>query len=243
VILDYRELPRKWLVCRTCGTPSHRLDIEEKIMSMPHFRATAVGRVGAAVLAGAMIAFVATGALSQDGSQGGKSPKEPITAPAPPESGFEVIVIGVMEGVSPEEFSRKVVNALPAQLLDPQTNFTRQTGFRKDRNYRMVIAFHGEEMVESANLCTQTNEVDTTEPPPSANLMSATRITAAFCEGSEPRNTATDRMVGSVNPNQAGFRFLVSDIAKQLFPDGFGSIPGTISAQPPGTMVTPVEPR
>ena len=73
--------------------------------------------------------------------------------------------------------------------------------------------------------------------------MAATRITAAFCDGAKPLKTATDRMVGSVTPGQAGFRFLVSDITKQLFPDGFGTIPGTISSQPPGTMVTPAEPR
>ena len=207
-------------------------------MFKPHLRALAAG------LAGVLIAFGATAAFAQtEKPPAEKAAKEPITAPAPPESGFEVIVIGVMDDTSPEEFSQKVVNALPSQLLDPQTNFTRQTGFRKDRAYRMVIAFHGEEMVESAKLCTQTHDVGAQPPPPSANLMSATRITAAFCDGAEPLNTATDRMVGSVNPNQAGFRFLVSDIAKQLFPDGFGSIPGTISAQPPGTMVTPVEPR
>ena len=49
-------------------------------------------------------------------------------------------------------------------------------------------------------------------------------------------------MVGSVTPGQAGFRFLVSDITKQLFPDGFGTLPGTISSQQPGTMVTPAQP-
>jgi hypothetical protein len=204
-------------------------------MPMPHFRAAVAG------LTGAMIVFGSTGVLAQGNPQPDPQ-KDPITAPAPPESGFDVIVIGVMKGSSPEDFSQKVVEALPQQLKDPRTNFTSGVGFKHDRDYRLVIAFHGEDMMDADTLCTRTYEVDTTPPPEQANLMAATRVTAAFCEGAKPLKTATDRMVGSISPGQAGFRFLVSDITKQLFPDGFGTIPGTISSQPPGTMVTPAPP-
>jgi hypothetical protein len=204
-------------------------------MPMPHFRAAVAG------LTGAMIVFGSTGVLAQGNPQPDPQ-KDPITAPAPPESGFDVIVIGVMKGSSPEDFSQKVVEALPQQLKDPRTNFTSGVGFKHDRDYRLVIAFHGEDLMDADTLCTRTYEVDTTPPPEQANLMAATRVTAAFCEGAKPLKTATDRMVGSISPGQAGFRFLVSDITKQLFPDGFGTIPGTISSQPPGTMVTPAPP-
>jgi hypothetical protein len=188
-----------------------------------------------------MIVFGSTGVMAQGNPQPDPQ-KNPVTAPAPPESGFDVIVIGVMKGSSPEDFSQKVVEALPQQLKDPRTNFTSGVGFKHDRDYRLVIAFHGEDLMDADTLCTRTYEVDTTPPPEQANLMAATRVTAAFCEGAKPLKTATDRMVGSISPGQAGFRFLVSDITKQLFPDGFGTIPGTISSQPPGTMVTPVPP-
>lgn len=207
-------------------------------MRTPCFRAAAAG------LTCAMIAFGATGALAQTEPQtGSQAPvqQDPVTAPAPPESGFDVIVIGVMKGSSPDEFSRKVLEALPSTLMNPQTNFTSGVGFDRGKDYRLVIAFHGEEMMEAPALCTRTNDVEAAPPPEQTDLMAATRITAAFCDGGEPLNTATDRMVGSVSPGQAGFRFLVSDIAKQLFPDGFGTLPGTISAQPPGTMVRPIE--
>jgi hypothetical protein len=53
------------------------------------------------------------------------------------------------------------------------------------------------------------------------------------CDGGDPITTATDRMGGSISPDQAGFRFMVSDMAKQLFPDGFGTIPGALSGQEP----------
>jgi hypothetical protein len=195
-------------------------------------------RTAVAGLTGAMIVFGAIGVMAQGNPQANPQ-KDPVTAPAPPESGFDVIVIGVMKGSSPEDFSQKVVEAIPPQLMDPKTNFTSGVGFKRDRDYRLVIAFHGEDMLEADTLCTRTNDVDTTPPPEQADLMAATRITAAFCDGAKPLKTATDRMVGSVTPGQAGFRFLVSDITKQLFPDGFGTIPGTISSQPPGTMVTP----
>lgn len=203
-------------------------------MSTPCFRAAAAG------LTCAMIAFGATGAMAQDAPRA-ETQQDPVTAPAPPESGFDVIVIGVMKGSSPDDFSRKVVEALPTTLMDPQTNFTSGVGFDRSKDYRLVIAFHGEEMMEAPALCTRTNDVEAEPPPEQSDLMAATRITAAFCDGGEPLNTATDRMVGSVSPGQAGFRFLVSDIAKQLFPDGFGTLPGTISAQPPGTMVRPID--
>ncbi|EWY42778.1 hypothetical protein N825_00285 [Skermanella stibiiresistens SB22] len=222
-----------------------RLDSEEKTMRMPRFRALTAG------LTCAMIAFGTTGAVAQttmtQDSPVQTRPTPPatkqdaVTAPAPPEAGFDVIVLGVMKGSSPEDFSRQVIEALPAQLKDPQTNFTSGVGFKRDKDYRMVIAFHGEEMVEASTLCTSTNDVAAVPPPENSDLMAATRITAAFCDGGQPLNTATDRMVGSVSPGQAGFRFMVSDVAKQLFPDGFGTIPGTISAQPPGTMVRPIE--
>jgi len=210
-----------------------RPEIEENTMPMPRFRAAAAG------LTGALIVFGVATAMAQGDTQQPDPQKAPVTAPAPPESGFEVIVIGVMKGSSPEDFSRKVVEALPSKLMDPRTNFTAGVKFKRDKSYRLVIAFHGEDMVEADTLCTRTNDVDATPPPEQADLMAATRITAAFCDGAKPLSTATDRMVGSVQPGQAGFRFLVSDIAKQLFPDGFGTIPGTISSQPPGTMVPP----
>ena len=205
-------------------------------MPMPHIRTVVAG------LTGAMIVFAAISVMAQENPQT-NSQKDPVTAPAPPESGFDVIVIGVMKGSSPEDFSQKVVEAIPPQLMDPKTNFTSGVGFKRDRDYRLVIAFHGEDMLEADTLCTRTDDVDTTPPPEQADLMAATRITAAFCEGAKPLSTATDRMVGSITPGQAGFRFLVSDITKQLFPDGFGTLPGTISAQQPGTMVTPAPQR
>jgi hypothetical protein len=204
-------------------------------MPMPSIRTAVAG------LTGAMIVFGAIGVMAQGNPQADPQ-KDPITAPAPPESGFDVIIIGVMKGSSPEDFSQKVVEAIPPQLMDPKTNFTSGVGFKRDKDYRLVIAFHGEDMLEADTLCTRTDDVDTTPPPEQADLMAATRITAAFCDGAKPLKTATDRMVGSVSPGQAGFRFLVSDITKQLFPDGFGTIPGTISSQPPGTMVTPAPP-
>ncbi len=208
-------------------------------MPKSRFRAAVAG------LTGAMIVFGASGVMAQGTPQPSSQPdpqKEPVTAPAPPESGFGVIVIGVMKGSSPEDFSQKVIEALPQRLMDPHTNFTAGVGFKRDKDYRLVIAFHGEDMMDADTLCTRTNDVDTTPPPEQTDLMAATRITAAFCEGAKPLSTATDRMVGSVSPGQAGFRFLVSDITKQLFPDGFGTLPGTISSQQPGTMVTPAQP-
>ena len=71
-------------------------------MSMHRFRAAVAG------LTGAMIVFAAISVMAQGNPQ-----KDPVTAPTPPESGFGVIVIGVMKGSSPEDFSQKVIEAIP----------------------------------------------------------------------------------------------------------------------------------
>jgi hypothetical protein len=203
-----------------------------------HFRAAAAG------LTCALIAFGTAESMAQISPQPSpqlQTRQDPVTAPAALESGFNVIVIGVMQGSSPEGFSRQVLEALPTSLMDPQTNFTSGVGFRRDKDYRLVMAFHGDDMVEASTLCTRTNDVEASVPPEQSDLMAATRITGAFCDGDDPISTATDRMGGSISPGQTGFRFMVSDMAKQLFPDGFGTIPGAISAQRSGTMVRPVE--
>ena len=91
--------------------------------------------------------------------------------------------------------------------------------------------------MDAGSLCRTPSAVDA-HPPEPTDLMTATRITGAFCANEQPLSTATDRMVGSVKPGQAGFRFLVADMTKQLFPNGFNSIPGTISSAPAGSGST-----
>jgi len=167
---------------------------------------------------------------------------ETVKAPTRPESGFEVVVVGIMPGIKPDDFSRAVADALPPALVDPTVNFTRDAAYKSGGNYRLVMAFHGEDVMEAANLCRTPSAVDARPPAPN-DLMTATRVTGAFCSNEQPLSTATDRMVGSVSPGQAGFRFLVADVTKQLFPNGFSSIPGTISSAPPssGSTSGPVE--
>src|SRR3712207_4782186 len=118
-----------------------------------------------------------------------------------------------MPGVSPEEFSRAVADALPPKLVDPETNFTRDAAYKADKHYRLVMAFHGEDAMDAGHLCKTPSAVDA-RPPAPTDLMTATRVTGAFCSDDQALSTATDRMVGSVQPGQAGFRFLVADLAK-----------------------------
>ena len=105
-----------------------------------------------------------------------------------------------MKGSSPEDFSQKVIEALPPRLMDPHTNFTAGVGFKRDRDYRLVIAFHGEDMMDADYSLHPHLRGGHHPSPEQTDLMAATRITAAFCEGAKPLSTATDRMVGSVTP-------------------------------------------
>jgi hypothetical protein len=172
------------------------------------------------VLGGATTALAAAWAVAQ-----------PVTevAPAAPDAGFDLVVVGGMPGIEPERFARAVAEALPERLTDAQTNFTRHPGHDADTSYRMHLVFHGKgNAVVPETLCTRPAP-EARPPAPPGDLM------AAFCAGDAALSTATDRMIGSIVPGQAGFRFLVADIAKQLFPDGFDMLPGT------GTLAAPRE--
>ena len=133
--------------------------------------------------------------------------------------------------MSREEFQTAVLKALPDQMLDAESNFTNATAYDPGNSYRLVMVFHAEdETLTDEVLCQRAVErpdkVDAeTEDAPFQDIMSTTRVTAAFCENNEALSTATDKMVGKIEPGQASFRFLVADVTKQLFPDGFAELP------------------
>lgn len=181
-----------------------------------------IRRASAACLAGILGLVSATGTVAQA-----------VPVPAPAEQGqapgFEVVVVGIMEGIAAEDFAQAVVAALPERLMNPETNFSRDAAYDPDRSYRLVIAFHGDAPLDPATLCRRPSAVEA-EPLAPSDLMAVTHITGAFCEDEQLLSSASDRMVGGVEPGQAGFRFLVADVAKQLFPSGSEQIPGVLSA-------------
>lgn len=148
-------------------------------------------------------------------------------APAAPDAGFDLVVVGSIPGQDPEDFGKAVAQALPERLTDGGTNFTGNPAYKQDGEYRIVLVFHGENVVDMEALCPTEREVEAEPPAPPDVLTQTTRVTAAFCEKGETLSSASDRMIGSVEPGQAGFRFLVSDVVKQLFPNGFDQFPGT----------------
>ncbi len=152
----------------------------------------------------------------------------------PADPGFSLEVRGGPTDIPPEQFRRDVLAALPADLLDPTRNFTGADGYQRDGRYRMVMLFHrGAEAAATGNLCAAAQAQ--TLPAPPANLKdlrSTTHLVAAFCENDKARATARDQTVGETGPQQASFRFLVADVAKQLFPSGFNVLPGVGAAAP-----------
>jgi hypothetical protein len=184
-------------------------------------------RFRAAILAAAMIPVV-------PGLAG--AAEQPVTKAAAPKGGFEVVVVGAQEGMSPEQFNQAVLDSLPPRLVDPQTNFTRDAAYKPDRAYRLVMVFHGDKSVEARSLCARPESgSEGAKPPPPTELTKATHVTAAFCADDAALSTASGKMLGSVVVGQAGFRFLVADVTKQLFPNGFNAVPGTINSSPPGS--------
>lgn len=161
-------------------------------------------------------------------------PSAPAAAPAPDSPlppgnpGFALVVQGNVPGMEPAAFAEAVMKALPEQLTDPTRNFTRGEGFDPKLEHRMVMVFHGDDQVDPRALCAT---VAKEQAAPAANagfldLKSTVRVAGAFCRGEEPLSTATNQVSGELRPDQASFRFLVADVAKQLFPSGFDVLPG-----------------
>jgi len=158
-----------------------------------------------------------------------------------PDSGFDLVVVGSMPNVAPEDFAEAIAQALPPTLIDPQTNFTRSPAYQPNHAYRLVMIFHGEDVVDGARMCQEPDAVQATPPAAPEDLKATTHVTGVFCRGNEKLSEATDRMSGSLQPGQAGFRFLVADVAKRLFPSGFASIPGIVDSAATGTTVPPAD--
>lgn len=148
------------------------------------------------------------------------------------EVGFRLEVQGTPDSVDPQRFAKAVLDALPEQLTDPDRNFTRHELYDADADYRVVLVFHGNDALDATTLCAVTagDRAPATAPPAFETLTATTRVSAAFCKGAETLSSARDQMTGEVLPEQASFRFLVADVAKQLFPDGFDAIPGGTAA-------------
>src|SRR5689334_25308983 len=93
---------------------------------------------------------------------------EPVTKAAAPKGGFEVVVVGAQEGMTPEQFNQAVVDSLPPRLVDPQTNFTRDAAYKADHAYRLIMVFHGDSPVEARSLCARPESGSTgaKAPPP-----------------------------------------------------------------------------
>lgn len=184
--------------------------------------------LSAASLLWMMASAAEVGAQTADTAQ-----PEITVEPAATDPGFKLVVIGQIPGTEDATFGNAVATALPERLVDPETNFTAHPAYEESQDYRLVMVFHGNREVDAADLCRRRSEVKVEPPAPPDDLMAETRLTAAFCAEEETLGTAADRMVGSIEPGQAGFRFLVSDVVKQLFPDGFDTIPGTLGAAAP----------
>ncbi|HYE51638.1 MAG TPA: hypothetical protein VEB20_18725 [Azospirillaceae bacterium] len=155
------------------------------------------------------------------GEQAGTRPAEP---------GFRLDLAGRIGPMGQEQLAEAVRQALPEALTDPQRNF--RTKAVPDGDYRLVMVFHGQEALAADGLCARTVESPQAvqAAPAQPDLAATTHVTAAFCDGDRTLSAAADRMTGEVVPGQASFRFLVADIAKQLFPSGFDVLPGTEGA-------------
>lgn len=154
------------------------------------------------------------------------------TPEASADPGWSPIILGAPENMKADEFADAVVADLPPELFDRGANFTSHEAFRADADYKLVMVFHGEgENPDAGTLCTVAAgrapeaEAAPDKAPQLDNLMESTGVTAAFCEDGRVLSTATDKISGQAVPGQMSFGFLVSDVAKQLFPDGFEVIP------------------
>lgn len=146
------------------------------------------------------------------------------------EPNFTLEVRGTPPGVAPAQFRRDVLAALPTALTDPASNFTRAEGYRPDGRYRLVMQFHRGDTLPPDGLCRTVEPADAPAPAKLDDLQTTTQLSAAFCDNTEPLSVGRGQVTGETAPDQASFRFMVADVAKQLFPSGFDVLPGVGAA-------------
>lgn len=140
--------------------------------------------------------------------------------------GWTLTILGATDGMTTQAFEEAVIATLPTALLDPETNFTRSAAYRRDSHYRLILVFSGA-AVDHADLCQALapGQESAVAPHRFGDLAASTRITAVFCRDDISLNAADDRLSGSVQPGSRSFAFLVSDVLKRLFPDGYAVLP------------------
>jgi len=156
----------------------------------------------------------------------------PVQPPAEADAtgpGFETVVLQPPPGVAPERFGAAVAEALPRELVDPERNFMRDPAAAQRAPYRLVMVFHGSAEPPQTAICAAEAEAAGAVPRPPApgdDPVAPTSVTAAFCREADELSRAHARISGGLDPGQVAFRFLVADVAKQLFPRGFAELPG-----------------
>jgi hypothetical protein len=142
--------------------------------------------------------------------------------------GWEITILGATEDMPAQDFERIVIEAFPPGLLDPELNFTHSDAYRPDARYRLILVFHSDSVEEHISYCQHTDEDGEgamVGPHGFGGMTGSTNVTAAFCQGNVSLNTADNSLTGSVQPGSASFAFLVGDVLKQLFPDGYAVLP------------------
>lgn len=174
------------------------------------------------------LAFAAAFAASQAAAQTVPVP-QPGQAAGGEDPGFQTVVVQPPAGVEPERFGAAVAEALPREMTDPQQNFMRDPAARNLAPFRLVMVFHGSANAPEADICGSASaaaQVVPRPPDPNGDPAAPTSVTAAFCREQQELSRAHARITGGLDPGQAGFRFLVADVTKQLFPLGFAVLPG-----------------
>ena len=142
-------------------------------------------------------------------------------------AGLSVVIHGDADNAEQDRVSRAAKAALPEALLDPQRNFTTHPAYDPERTYRMVLVFHDPAWPVDGDLCAgNTKEtLSAIRPADFEGLESGVGLTGALCVDNAALRQASLHSAGRVSPDQISFRFLVADMAKALFPDGFSRLP------------------
>jgi hypothetical protein len=183
----------------------------------------------------AAVAVVLAASLPPGASRA-QQPADPVRVPVPApaaasdrDPGFVTVVLQPPRGVEPERFGAAVAEALPRELTDPELNFMRDPAAAMRAPYRLVMVFHGSTDPPQTAICAAEREAADAVPRPPApgdDPVAPTSVTAAFCREADELSRAHARISGGLDPGQVAFRFLVADVAKQLFPLGFAELPG-----------------
>lgn len=151
----------------------------------------------------------------------------PAVAQTTESTGWDLELLVLNPALDAKTLRAAVLKALPGQLMDREANFTRHESYNPQKNYHIVLAIHqdGQDPMIACGRPVSADgvaAVPVANPPPARTT--SQRLSGVLCEDQKILTQGSQKTLGELRPGDMGFRYLVADVMRQLFPLGYATL-------------------